>query len=502
MLKRLFSIVTGLGMLFASFPAPVLADSVTDRVLGRILLQVEDHGEAWYVSPVDNSRYYLKDGPAAYEALRTFGLGITNADLAKIPVAGESATSSVSWDLVARLKGRILLQVENHGEAWYVNPADGYRTYLKDGAAAYSLMRNFGLGITNADLSTISTHTASPIPGSESIDTNDSEDDIFDDYLDDDFSDYSEDWDDEDFDDSDWGVVYEFEVESADECYDFETFDSQEMICYLECESEAECDEIYASVEENEDALDEMSDDYFGDDSGDDSAISEENSSEEVIVYYDINNDSIVNPVLGSQSGQYPDYANNSSIHDQIWGLFAGIVPSQKREAIDSFALFSDGEAETLAYVEPLDNDSKTWRMAIDVVDSFVDGELETKELPLTLIHEYAHVLSLSDDQLTQSSDCSEQYNSGDRCFEPSAYLYAFITDFWGSSSVAQYDENNFITDYAATDSAEDFAESFAYFVVSSAPTGARVVDKKIQFFYRYPELVTLRNLMRVGLSR
>jgi hypothetical protein len=133
--------------------------------------------------------------------LRYFGLGISNSDLAKIPVGIEErfadldtdndgladkleeglktnvndadtdndgvndgneitrgtnplGTGSLTVDsaLVSRLKGRILLQVESKGEAWYVNPSDGKRYYMKNGDAAYQIMRFLSLGITNADL--------------------------------------------------------------------------------------------------------------------------------------------------------------------------------------------------------------------------------------------------------------------------------------------------------------------------------------------------------------
>jgi hypothetical protein len=40
-----------------------------------------------------------------------------------------------------------------------VNPVDGYRYYLKDGQAAYQIMRKLGAGIANKDLRTISVGT-------------------------------------------------------------------------------------------------------------------------------------------------------------------------------------------------------------------------------------------------------------------------------------------------------------------------------------------------------
>ena len=62
-----------------------------------------------------------------------------------------------SWNSVeaADVYGKIFLQVESHGEAWYVNPEDGQRIYMKDGDTAYSVMRDLGLGITDDDISKI-----------------------------------------------------------------------------------------------------------------------------------------------------------------------------------------------------------------------------------------------------------------------------------------------------------------------------------------------------------
>lgn len=65
----------------------VQAASIIDRVRGKILLQVQQHGEAWYVNPADGKRYYMKDGNAAYQIMRQLGLGITDNDLGQIPIS-------------------------------------------------------------------------------------------------------------------------------------------------------------------------------------------------------------------------------------------------------------------------------------------------------------------------------------------------------------------------------------------------------------------------------
>ncbi|MCX6744653.1 MAG: thioredoxin domain-containing protein [Candidatus Parcubacteria bacterium] len=135
--------------------------AIMDTVRGMILLQVEANGEAWYVNPADSSRYYMKDGTVAYQMMRNFGLGIVDFDLNKIPAVTDTTAMKISTGVCAsnsmanRLKGKIVLQVEQHGEAWYIYPKTCQRIYMKDGAAAYEIMRFLGLGISNINLALV-----------------------------------------------------------------------------------------------------------------------------------------------------------------------------------------------------------------------------------------------------------------------------------------------------------------------------------------------------------
>jgi hypothetical protein len=116
---------------------------LTERLAGRIMLAVDRYGEAYYINPTTFERYYLAHGDAAYAMLRGFGLGITNANLATIPEAGSGQAPTA---LARTLAGRILLQTEEHGEAWYVHPETFERHYMKDGDEAYRMMRELSLG--------------------------------------------------------------------------------------------------------------------------------------------------------------------------------------------------------------------------------------------------------------------------------------------------------------------------------------------------------------------
>lgn len=121
------------------------AASLSARLSGRILLQVQSQGEAWYVSPVNLNRYYLGRPADAFVVMRGLGLGITEQDYRVFSSTGAS-----------RLRGRILLRVQAAGEAYYVNPSDGRLHYLGRPADAFAVMRRFGLGISNQDLNQIS----------------------------------------------------------------------------------------------------------------------------------------------------------------------------------------------------------------------------------------------------------------------------------------------------------------------------------------------------------
>ena len=138
----------------------IFAQALGNRLSGRILLQVEQHGEAWYINPTDEQRYYMGTASDAYYLMRSLGLGITDKDLATIPLSTEMSKYS---SIASRLSGRILLQIEQHGEAWYINPTDLKRYYMGTASDAYNLMRSLGLGITDVDLSSVPvSNTATP----------------------------------------------------------------------------------------------------------------------------------------------------------------------------------------------------------------------------------------------------------------------------------------------------------------------------------------------------
>ena len=190
---------------------------MSSTLKGKILLQVEEHGEAWYVYPYDLKRYYLGRPSDAFDLMRGLGVGISNEDIKKIPIAEanfegpdsdkdglsdaiedsmgtdknnpdsdgdgysdkEEALSSynplgegaleINDNLRNKMSGLIVMQIEQHGEAWYINPNDMERYYLGRPADAFDLMRELGLGITNKNLAKIEEFKINPDYNTETI---------------------------------------------------------------------------------------------------------------------------------------------------------------------------------------------------------------------------------------------------------------------------------------------------------------------------------------------
>ena len=163
------------------------------------------------------------------------------------------------------------------------------------------------------------------------------------------------------------------------------------------------------------------------------------------------------------------------------------------------------------------------------------------------MYHENAHILSLGSSQADndgipddlyeepytelrelfqeKTSACVNYYSDVPGCMNGNSYLNLFFQKFWADISPSfkwyyEFDDNDkfedhnalfykkhstqFVTDYAATNPDEDFAESFTAFVLKEKPTKSTVSfihsDQKILFFYDFPELVEMRDFIRSNL--
>ncbi len=120
---------------------------------GSLVVDKGDHDRLWYVNPVNRKRYEL--GFSASEAipiLQSLALGISNADLGKIPTGMEKKIGDLA--LRRRVSGRVLIAVEADGALWYVRPKVLKRYALVDDES-FAALRSFATVLPHATVAKI-----------------------------------------------------------------------------------------------------------------------------------------------------------------------------------------------------------------------------------------------------------------------------------------------------------------------------------------------------------
>ena len=253
------------------------------------------------------------------------------------------------------------------------------------------------------------------------------------------------------------------------------------------------------------------------------------------LVIYSVDGETIIKPTFETVPNDLKDEQENAALQNTAWEVFTTLIPAQDRQMVVQYNVFTDGYSNTLAAVDQNHANPAQWILEIDLAD------LEDKDAFLfTLIHEYAHLLTLNSTQaipdqellndpmnlalLRRKAAACPNYFTGNSCSYADSYMHVFYTRFWkdinadwekidvlqygtedfipyyeGLYSFYKSHQDQFVDDYATTHPAEDIAESFTYFVFSPKPLGNSIKEQKIAFFYEYPELIQLRENILSG---
>ncbi len=261
--------------------------------------------------------------------------------------------------------------------------------------------------------------------------------------------------------------------------------------------------------------------------SGEATDFGKDESAEPVyLVTYNIDKEALIEPHFYDDiSNDLREKQNDFETHQQIWNYFSTLIPYKFRPQLKEFSIFTDGESNILAAVAQTTTDAELWGLEVDFADIS-----DYYYLSFTLVHEYAHLLTLAPSQVPPSlaifnnpddnniyleeiSACNT-FHPGEGCSNPDSYINQFYERFW-TGIYEEWNEINleedqdlyyeklddfyykykdqFLTDYAATHLAEDMAETFGFFVFAEKPDSNSIAEQKILFFYEYPELVALR---------
>jgi len=203
-----------------------------------------------------------------------------------------------------------------------------------------------------------------------------------------------------------------------------------------------------------------------------------------------------------------------------LWNQTKKIVPKSHMDMLKLFVINTDGKDNVLAYVNQENDELTKWRMVLDIKDALDDEGQYIKEYDETIVHEFAHIMTLNASQMQETVTDNNTYVGDEGTTTKSSYLNQFYQKFWtaiyeehqnsvdpmdmsGDSAYAFYEkyENDFVSDYAATNPEEDIAETFSVFIFTERPTGNDIKDKKIQFMYGDESLVKLRQEIRKNLE-
>lgn len=209
----------------------------------------------------------------------------------------------------------------------------------------------------------------------------------------------------------------------------------------------------------------------------------------------------------------------NSDEEDAIaWKKAVSILPNDiLKQHVREYEVFSDGIENLLASVENIDTEGKTWVFAIDYADAIKPN---SADFTTTLIHEFFHIVSLNDKQISRNFKSCSQYQIQEGCTKKNSYLNQFYQKFWDKPNLQKFQQSikdlqgfdkedaindfydkhsdEFVNEYSATNPVEDFTETFAFFVLSDKITNEKTIkEQKLNFFYQYPKLVKIRQHIR-----
>lgn len=303
-------------------------------------------------------------------------------------------------------------------------------------------------------------------------------------------------------DTSSTGFVIETPVNGAEDCLDIEKFDASQNVCYVECETEAECVAIEKKLDLALEGLDTEYSNAVQNLKPISSTVVADSQVAGAEAVYQIKKGENFTLISGNEK---PD-------HQQIKDWLAAISPDDFSDSYLAYLyLLPDSDDNAAAYVAAsTQGEPGTWDVYVNMKSLREDGE---KEMVFTLIHEYTHVLTLNTSQLDTAipqGEC-QTYYPGEGCTKEDSYLNRYFQKFWASifdPALTDYQfwyqqhPDDFVTPYAATNPVEDIAESFPSFVFREQSEPTTVADQKRSFFYAYPELVQTRSSIRTVLKR
>ncbi|PAV30467.1 hypothetical protein CIL05_05015 [Virgibacillus profundi] len=230
--------------------------------------------------------------------------------------------------------------------------------------------------------------------------------------------------------------------------------------------------------------------------------------------------DSYVDPHTNSESNS----ERGMKILNDYWYIFSGFFPQEYRKDLKHVYWTDTGED----FVYAVGRDEKNLQDTVLMLSHHI-GEYRPS-VKYTLIHEFGHVLTLSEDQVRVDeevflSEDEEAFEAAEAncstyypyigCPNEDSYLSQYYKAFWMDieDDFNQIDweteedykaffyenEERFFNSYQGSNPVEDIADAFTFFVMTHSNEIEGKADlkySKLEFFYQYEELVELRTMI------
>jgi hypothetical protein len=222
--------------------------------------------------------------------------------------------------------------------------------------------------------------------------------------------------------------------------------------------------------------------------------------------------------------------STKNDLANDYWTEFYRIFPQElTKKYIKRILLMTDGIDEKTGALVSLNSRNDKWLLEIDVRDVNLKTRDKKRlhESIYTMVHEFGHLLTLNKTQIRPTEKSSQEegdfYLTNEGEAYRKSYINRFVNLFWKGALLDSWDvieknycyteancvkkkhdllymnnDTEFITDYAVESPEEDIVESWTAFVLRPKVRNPKTIaQKKINFFYQFPELVAYRKLIR-----
>ena len=117
-----------------------------------------------------------------------------------------------------------------------------------------------------------------------------------------------------------------------------------------------------------------------------------------------------------------------SGLTQEVWDTFVRVVtPDVASQIMSQYRVGDAPKSDTLAYVYQ-DDDPEHWVLATNLATSE-----DKPSLIATLVHEYAHILTLTGTEMNRDEHSCATIELSEGCARDDSYLLAFQEQFWAA---------------------------------------------------------------------